>query len=197
MPPVPVKKAGSAPSSEPSVRREILGSSSCYLGIDPGASGALVLLEGKHPVCWKLSSMTPQDLWCLLNDEVAPRIQDSQGFAVIEKVGGYVAGNPAPGSRMFNFGMGYGMLRMALVAAGIPHEEVLPKQWQKGLRIPPRRTGRAKGRSIHAPESPTQWKSRLKAFAQSLFLSENVTGATADALLIAEYCRRWREGLLR
>jgi hypothetical protein len=88
---------------------------------------------------------------------------------------------------MFNFGANYGALRMALTAAGIPFEEVVPGVWQRGLNIPPRKK----------TEGKTAWKNRLKAKAQQLFPSVKITLATADALLIAEFCRRKHEGLLR
>jgi Holliday junction resolvasome RuvABC endonuclease subunit len=80
----------------------------------------------------------------------------------------------------FKFGVNYGIVRMALTAAGIPFEEVTPQAWQKALGI----THRKK------TETPSEWKNRLRARAQQLFPSVSLTLATADALLIAEYCRR-------
>jgi hypothetical protein len=104
-------------------------------------------------------------------------------FAVIEKVHA-MPGNGVSG--MFKFGMSYGGLRMALIAAGIPFEEVQPRAWQKAMGIPPR----------SKTESGTQWKNRLKAKAQQLYPAEKVTLAVADALLIATYCQRKQEGTL-
>ena len=75
---------------------------------------------------------------------------------------------------------------MALIAAGIPFEEVIPRTWQKGVGITPRGKG----------ETKTRFKNRLKAKASQLFPKVNVTLATADALLIAEFCRRKRTGTL-
>jgi hypothetical protein len=81
----------------------------------------------------------------------------------------------------------YLSLRAMLVAAGLPFEDCPPKRWQSHLGIPPR----AKG------EDDRKWKNRLKARAQQLFPSvRRVTLATADALLIAEWCRRMREARL-
>ena len=62
---------------------------------------------------------------------------------------------------------------MALCAATIPYEEVTPQKWQKALGC---RTGGDKNVS--------------KARAQALFPLQNITHAIADALLLAEYCRR-------
>ena len=81
---------------------------------------------------------------------------------------------------MFSFGASYGALCMALTAADVRFEEVPPLRWQRGLHIPPRKKS----------ESRTAWKNRLKSKAQQLFPKEYVTLATADALLLAEYCSR-------
>ena len=108
-------------------------------------------------------------------------------FTVIEKVGGYVGGSGGNiGSAMFRFGESSGALKAFLIAAGIPYEEVTPGVWQKGVGV----TCRKK------TESKTQWKNRLKSRAQALYPSLQVTLATADALLIATYCQRKREGTL-
>jgi crossover junction endodeoxyribonuclease RuvC len=86
----------------------------------------------------------------------------------------------------FKFGRGYGGLRMALIAAGIPFEEVTPQAWQKALAIPKR----------SKTETPVQWKNRLKALAQQLYPDIKVTLKLADALLIATYCQRKHTGTL-
>jgi hypothetical protein len=62
---------------------------------------------------------------------------------------------------------------MGLTAAGIPFERISPQAWQKSLGC---MTGGDKNIS--------------KRRAQELFPTMNVTHATADALLIAEYGRR-------
>lgn len=161
-----------------------------FIGIDPGISGGLAQLDNLGP---STSPMPPteKDIWDWF--QKATGFTDLYGnrkqgdcFAIIEKVNGYVGDGGNPGGAMFKFGASYGGLRMALVAAGIPFEEVTPQAWQKALGIPKRKK----------EESKTQWKNRLKSKAQQLFPSEKVTLATADALLIAEYCRRKCEGTL-
>lgn len=165
-----------------------------YIGIDPGASGGVALygpsllsdsVHGYRINVRPLASFTAYDLWDWFRQEV---IRGEAPFAVLEKVGGYVSGDgfKAGSSAMFNFGKGVGRLEGFLVAAGIPYEEVTPQAWQKGLGIPPRKD----------PETKTAFKNRLKAAAQRLFPRQTVTLATADALLIMEYCRRKREGTL-
>ena len=175
-----------------------------YLGIDPGASGGLAVIAADAVTAEPMPA-TERDIWQWFHwYEPGQR-----PVAVLEKVGGYV-GEAQPGSAAFKFGASYGMLKMALIAAGIPFEEVTPQTWQKALGIPPRRKGKRAKRlkatkdgpkelysdRLEGGESKTQWKNRLKAFAQKLFPGAAVTLKTADALLLAEYCRRKREGTL-
>lgn len=106
--------------------------------------------------------------------------------AIVEQVNGYVGDGGNPGSAMFKFGSNYGQVLMALTAASVPFETITPARWQRGLGVPPRKKG----------ETKSEFKNRLKAMAQRLFPQVVVTLATADALLIAEYCRRARTGTL-
>jgi hypothetical protein len=158
-----------------------------YIGIDPGKSGGLACLNGGSPFSVEAMPPTDADVLNWFNSQNGVNQQCWVVFAVLEKVGGYLRGNAHPGSAMFNFGANYGALRMALTAAGIPFEEVMPGVWQRGLGIPPRKKTENKGK----------WKNRLRAKAQQLFPGVKVTLATCDALLIAEFCRRKHEGLLR
>lgn len=158
-----------------------------YIGIDPGASGGLAVIrktEGKYAATAIKMPDTPRDIWDWIRQG-----SSTNTFAVIEKVGGFVKGNPVPGSAMFNFGKGAGWLEMALIGAWIPYEEAMPQKWQKALGIPPKKKD----------ETKTAWKNRLKKKAQQLFPTleaGSITLATADALLIATYCQRLREGKL-
>lgn len=160
-----------------------------YIGIDPGASGGLAIRRAG--ICQAVPMPpTEADVWhwvkeagSFLRVEKGVVVGGCETFAAIEQVWGHI-GEGQPGSAMFKFGQSYGGLRMALIAAGIPFEQVVPRTWQKDMGIPPRKK----------EESKTQWKNRLKAMAQQLFPDERVMLATADALLIAEWCRRKREG---
>lgn len=141
------------------------------MGIDPGGSGAIVVI-GNHGVPdFVRNSGTESDLasfvsaWCATD------------FAIIEKVGAM----PKQGvSSTFKFGQSYGFLRGLLIANRIAFEEVTPQKWQKEFGLV--RTNKS--------ESGTDKKNRHKAKAQQLFPGVKVTHANADALLIAEYCRR-------
>jgi crossover junction endodeoxyribonuclease RuvC len=150
-----------------------------YAGIDPGQSGGLCVIDGGGNIRL-LEKMpgTERDIWDMINLEMGLVIQ-----AMIEKV----HARPREGvSSTFKFGCGYGGLRMALTAAEIPFDEVTPQAWQKSLGVA-RRT---------KTESKRDHKKKLLAKAQSLFPKAKITLATADALLIAEFCRRKYEGIL-
>lgn len=150
-----------------------------YIGIDPGQNGGLVALYPDGEMFASAMPSTERDVW----DWFRKRCPNTAAKAVIEKVHAM----PKQGvSSSFKFGVNYGFLRGCLTAIGIPFEEIQPQTWQKSLRIPSR------GKS----ESKTQFKNRLKGLAQQYFPSENVTLKTADALLIAEYCRRKNTGTL-
>ncbi len=137
-----------------------------HIGIDPGKSGGIAILDEGKVATYKLADLTERDLFELF---------DSLRFtatvaAHLEKV----ASSPQMGVvSAFTFGMGYGGLRMALVASGIPFETVTPAKWQ-----------RAMGCLTKGDKNVTKRK------AQELFPNVKVTHAIADALLIAEYCRR-------
>jgi len=152
-------------------------STSIRIGIDPGKSGAIAVIQKGHGTTNVTTIPMPEtdrDMW-----EVFENYVDGDVIAVVEKVGGYVAGNPAPGSAMFNFGMNFGKLIMACVGNGLILHEITPQKWQKGLGIPPRNKDKENG---------TKFKARLRQKAQRLYPKLKITNNTADALLIAHYC---------
>ena len=144
-----------------------------YIGIDPGDQGGIAVLSADGSVV-EVAKMpaTPMDLLDFLS-----RHKDDS-FCVLERVGGLPGQG---GSAMFNFGKGYGHLQMALLALGIPTNDVTPNKWEKSFQL-----------GSSGKYGKTEWKNRLKAKAQQLFpsLGRKITLATCDALLIAEYGRR-------
>jgi len=144
-----------------------------YIGIDPGVSGGIAVLDANGGVVELLKMpSTPQDLL-----ETLGRYREGSR-CVLERVGG-MPGNG--GSAMFNFGKGFGHLQMALLALGIATDEVTPNKWEKSYQL-----------GSSGKYTKTEWKNKLKAKAQQLFptLGRKITLATCDALLIAEYGRR-------
>lgn len=143
------------------------------LGIDPGASGGLALVTERNGRLSATESMvkmpsTDGDVWDWVKSAAA-----WADLCILEKV----ASMPGQGVRsVWTFGRNYGALRMAVIAAGIPLEEVTPRRWQPAIGVPSR-----KG------EAKTAHKNRLKARAQELFPGLSITKDTADALLLAVY----------
>jgi len=139
-----------------------------FIGIDPGANGGIAAIstrDGRLVAVAQKMPETPRDLW-----EAMRVFSAADCFALLENVHAH----PKQGvCSVFTFGNGMGMLRMALVAAGIPYEEVSPAKWQRALGC------LTKGD-----------KNTSKRKAQELFPAIAVTHAIADALLIAEYGRR-------
>ena len=136
------------------------------LGIDPGLSGGIALLDSQEgPQVWRMPA-TETDLWDII-------VGAHADAAWIEKV----SSSPQMGvTSAFTFGRGYGSLLMALTACGVPFTEVLPRKWQAavGLVYP-------KG------STPVQKKNLGKRRSQQLFPSLDVKLWGADALLIAHF----------
>ena len=143
-----------------------------FIGVDPGGSGAIVFIETRIDDVWFVKCKeTEGDLHGALT------LSHEPSFAMIEKV----SSMPGQGvSSTFKFGQSYGFLRGLLIAHEIPFETVTPGKWQKEFGLIRKDKN----------ESGTDKKNRHKARAQELFPSVKVTHANADALLIAEYCRR-------
>ena len=164
-----------------------------YLGIDPGASGGLACLTASGSVGCVPMPATEADVWWWVSG-AGKELPGAAAFAVIEEQ------RPRP-TAWFDRRTGkmqssilkstcllygnYLQIRGMVTAAGIPFEAVTPQKWQLSFGLK-----KDKG------EAPGAWKNRLKAKAQQLFPAVKVTLATADALLIAEFCRRKRTGTL-
>ena len=143
-----------------------------YLGIDPGGSGALALVndDGVYVEHIKLKE-TEHDVgnWLRL---WSPTIR----FAMLERV----SSMPRQGvASSFKFGQSYGFCIGLLTAYDVAYELTTPAKWQSAMKC------RTKGD-----------KNVSKAAAQRLFSGQvKVTHAVADALLLAEHCRRARLAL--
>jgi len=146
----------------------------CYIGVDPGASGAIAVLVGGTVSYTELGILTRRDLIEWVQQWTVRR--DLDPTALVERVHSM----PKQGVRsMFAFGQAYERVLMALTAAGVPFDEATPQEWQREIGV-----------TLPKNATRTERKRRLKQRAQELFPGEKVTLATADALLIAEVCRR-------
>lgn len=159
-----------------------------FLGIDPGASGAIVALSDGvdkfHTDVLRIVKLdeTEADIASALYDLKLDAAEGEGMFAMLEKVGAMppgLHGRRQGVASSFKFGRNYGVVRGMLVALKIPFDDVLPAKWQGVMSC---KTGGDKNIS--------------KARAQQLFPQVKVTHAIADALLIAEFCRRVKSGEL-
>lgn len=136
-----------------------------YLGIDPGASGAIAAIWGDEPPMFCKLKETEHDASNWLRqfplDDCVTTIE-------------LVHAMPKQGvTSTFKFGRSYGFLLGLLTAHRIPYQFVRPLVWQKAMGC------------------LTKGDKRVtKAAAQRLFPDIKITHANADALLLAEYCRR-------
>lgn len=140
------------------------------LAIDPGAAGGIAALYDDGTTGCRNMPETETDVAATLK-EFWPAV------IYLEKVGGFIKGNPAPGGAMFCFGRNVGVIVGAALALGIRLIECPPQRWQKSLGL-----GTSGGKK-------TEWKRKLKGEAQARFPHLKVTNSTADALLILEHAR--------
>ncbi len=145
-----------------------------WIGVDPGYNGGVAIVHGDGwAEATPISTLTRSELLTLLIGHV--RFANGNIVAAIEKVHAM----PKQGvSSTFKFGCAFGEQRMALVAAGIPFDEVLPRKWQQ-----------AAGLTYPKGSTQTERKNFGKQRAQELFPQIKITHAVADALLIAHACR--------
>ena len=142
-----------------------MGDMEYFLGIDPGISGGLAIVNslGELSDAVGFKNLTETDI----NDWM---LAYPYSLALLEKVHSM----PKQGVKStFTFGQSYGLLRGVLVANNLKREFVPPQVWQKALGC------MTKGD-----------KNVTKAKAQELFPNRKITHAIADACLIAEYARR-------
>jgi hypothetical protein len=142
-----------------------------YAGIDPGVSGGLAVLwpDGRiHSTC-KLA-----DRATFLSAMGSPL----EMTILIERVWA----TPQMGvTSAFTFGHNFGWLTGVLDASGREYREITAQGWQREMKLI--QSGGKIGRNADK-------KARNKEMAVSLWPDAKITNATADALLIAEYCRR-------
>ncbi|NBS75244.1 MAG: hypothetical protein EBT78_11610 [Betaproteobacteria bacterium] len=104
------------------------------LGIDPGATGAIVLLEDGQPIEWtamptnKIGTATRVNA-AALTDFIASCCCE---HVYVEQVHA-MPGNG--GVSMFNFGHSCGTVMGVLGAMGLPHTMVTPQSWKKAAGL--------------------------------------------------------------
>jgi len=145
--------------------------SKLYMGIDPGQSGAVVVIaeDGACEGRIKLSNTAA---------DIAESVME-WGPDVFMCMFERVHSMPGQGvASTFKFGTSFGFCMGLLAAGKIRHEMTTPRQWQTRMKC---LTGGDKNVS--------------KTAAQRLFPKDKITHAFADAYLLAEYARRHSLGI--
>ena len=99
-----------------------------FMGVDPGATGAIAVIDEDNNLI--VAEHLAEDIPAIANqfEAVLASCSGEVVFAVIEKV----SAMPKQGVvSMFNFGMNFGSLQMALSCFLIPYELVTPQKWMK------------------------------------------------------------------
>ena len=144
------------------------------IGVDPGASGALVLMEDGVPIEWMLMPTSKVGSATRVNgSSVAAFFMDSKAEHVyIEQVGAM----PGQGvASMFNFGHSVGTVVGVMSALMIPYTLVTPQAWKRAAGLIGTDKDAARARALQLwPD----WRE----------LDKKGNGqALADAALIARY----------
>lgn len=151
------------------------------VGIDPGLSGGIAILEGGRLQCWPTPTRTAGPKRSFDERPMVDLLRSRRRtirLLALEQVGA----RPGQGvTSMFRFGEGYGLWRGLLWALEIPHLLVRPQAWKQTVL-----TGTPKDKAAavawvqrHHPEAS------LKATPRSRTPHDGM----ADAACLAEYAR--------
>lgn len=159
------------------------------MGIDPGLTGGVVVLDGdgfldyalRTPVI-KEKSKRHFDIPSMVECVRKGMDSDPRFMVAIEKVGAM----PRDGRvGAFNFGKGYGLWLGILGALSIPYLEITPQRWQSTMLA-------GLPRGPHTKISAVQ---RSKSLFPTLPIRNKTDWGMADAALIAEYARQQKQGV--
>lgn len=142
------------------------------IGVDPGANGALILLEepDENPtIWWPREYSFKRNSW----EEICKTVfRTPITHAYIEAV----SAMPRDAARhAFTFGENTGIIKGILYANGISFTEVFSQKWQRHFGLGAKFASKQERKNAH------------KQKAQELFPNIKVTLTIADALLIAKY----------
>ena len=143
------------------------------IAFDPGASGGWAWQEPYGESVETYSFKTEADLL-----EFLIPINPAGYLAIVEDVPAFVASATSNASS-FKLGYNFGFIIGALRAKRFPVELVKPKVWQKGLR------------GLKPKMGYTDRKRAIKDNASRLYPDVKITNATADAVMILDWARKW------
>ena len=149
-----------------------------YIGIDPGRSGSMAMVDDLGHV-----EIVPFD-----EEQYRQKLEEwkqDDVVCAVEKVSAF----PGQGvSSVFNFGFNFGWILGLLYALRIPTNLVSPQQWKKAL-------GLMTSKAVSKPEKKQKTIDAMKRMFPNVSLKRTERSKTdddgcADALAIAEFCRR-------
>ena len=147
---------------------------SCFVGIDPGKSGAMAIVSTDTQPFVRVVSFDEREYAEVLRFHTT---YDTIGGCVVERV------NAMPGqgvSSMFSFGENYGFIQGLLTAYNIPYELVMPRVWKKEFGVTSdKNTSIAVAKRLF-PDTPLKRTERCK----------KDDDGCAEALLLAVVARR-------
>lgn len=154
------------------------------VGIDPGATGAIVSINNSHDLEWyRFKDTDGFSISCILLKEFIENIQRDTNIIYLEKV------HSMPGegvTSVFTFGRSVGVIEGMLKQESLKYHNVLPQDWQRELGL----VGIAgKNTFKNAAAKKTFRKKAYLEYAKKLFpkYANQITIDLADAILIAEF----------
>ena len=144
-----------------------------YLGIDPGATGALALILPNYQTVLHDYDNDPVKCVQWLEDAILCHGQPKVALEKVHAIQGQGI------SSTFKFGLNTGIIKGVLFAMGLPFIEVTPQRWQAFSQVPKK-------------ANPSDKPSLI--IAKQLFPLADITlkkhHGRADALLLAYYAKQ-------
>lgn len=140
-----------------------------YIGIDPGKSGALAIIE--EGIAFAIPFDERQYIDTLLT------VDPKQSVVCLEHVHSMTKQGV---SSQFNFGMNFGWIQGVLATLGIPYELVTPQKWKKEFSVTADKNGAIACCKRLFPGVSLLRTEKCKKEHDGM----------AEALLMAEYARR-------
>jgi crossover junction endodeoxyribonuclease RuvC len=156
------------------------------VGIDPGFSGAIAVMNAQGTVLYLWDMPTSEE--GKLRHPNGRALQEmflTVGLATVNLVAlELVHAMPKQGvSSSFRFGVNWGIVLGVLQALALPYELVTPQSWQKAMYA-----SQPKGRTR------ADVKKTTRAFVDRRWPGQAANEGQADALCIAEWARRHMRG---
>jgi crossover junction endodeoxyribonuclease RuvC len=158
-----------------------------FIGIDPGAAGAVAFLDRSSAVLLVEDCPPGEVMMAEVVNKFFKNMTVHHCNAAIE----YASSMPGQGvASVFKFGANYGIWRGILAAFAIPFEIVHPLKWKRDLVKNRQDAGKKKAAEVAA--ALRLWPSMAPGLVGP---RGGTKDGRAEALMIAEYCRRKTLGI--